>query len=431
MRAAWLCDMAITGADRPSPRLTVTPTTSTCSHARRTRFLADDSGLRCCQKECSRATPVLALLQSSPSTRRGGTATRHREDDDEAAVGRKTTPGAATLGHQLCAGRGRRPGRAALRLAEGQVQRPRLQHAQPLRAGHRPAVRDRRRSALQDPLRQGGEGGARALRPAHARRGLAFHGPALRLHPQAAGGHRALRRPPALQRAHQRPAQRRHPGRLLRADAGRALARRRALQLGQRALARARARLRHPDVQEPRAALVHRGPERVRDHHPPPGVAARGGPGALRRLQGRARAGGGGLQPRLHPRRQRGRRDHGLLRGQPDRGFMEMGSASKGGEHVPAGRGADTARFRGSLGISTERSTRFPMVRPRLGRYRSIRARPRAAPRRRAQAAWPRQGRKKQVSLALACSRRSGTRAQAGLAEALRSTPTADGTYIR
>ena len=49
-------------------------------------------------------------------------------------------------------------------------------------------------AALQHPLREGREGHPRALRAAHARRGLGLDGEALRLHPEDAGLHRALRR---------------------------------------------------------------------------------------------------------------------------------------------------------------------------------------------------------------------------------------------
>ena len=62
---------------------------------------------------------------------------------------------------------------------------------------------------------------------------------------------------------HQRPAADRYPGRVLRQDVGRDEPGNRALQHRHDAVARAVARVPHPAVEEPRAALVHRGAGRV------------------------------------------------------------------------------------------------------------------------------------------------------------------------
>ena len=94
--------------------------------------------------------------------------------------------------------------------------------------------------------------------------------------------------------------------------------RRRALQLGQRPVARARPRVRHPALEEPRAALVHRGAQRVRDDRAPARVAARGGPLALCVSRGRQDPAHRQVQPGVHPRRRPARRHDGVLRGEPD-----------------------------------------------------------------------------------------------------------------
>ena len=93
--------------------------------------------------------------------------------------------------------------------------------------------------------------------------------------PAGARRRRDVLRPRALQRAHERAPERRHRGGLLRPRRRGHEPEERAVQLGQRSLARARARVRDPALEVPRAALVHRGPVRVRDDDPPARMAAR------------------------------------------------------------------------------------------------------------------------------------------------------------
>ena len=108
--------------------------------------------------------------------------------------------------------------------------------------------------------------------------------------PDSARRGRDVPRPRAVQRPHERAAEHRHRGRVLRPRRRGDEPEERAVQLGQRALARARARLRDPALEEPRAALVHRGALRVRDDDPPPRVAARARPRALPRAQAQNRS---------------------------------------------------------------------------------------------------------------------------------------------
>ena len=179
-------------------------------------------------------------------------------------------------------------------------------------------VRVAHRGHLRHPLPEGRARRPRALRPADARRGLGSDEGPLHVRADGARARRDVREPRPLQRAHERPAQHRHPGRVLRARRRGDEPRERAVQLGERPLARAGARVRHPAVEEPRPALVHRGPQRVRDDDPPPGVAARARPGALLGTEEEPAAERCRHEPRLHPRRGRPRRDRRLLRGQPD-----------------------------------------------------------------------------------------------------------------
>ena len=104
-------------------------------------------------------------------------------------------------------------------VGEGQVQRPRLQHAQHVREGHPEPVRDRSPTAIfkvryakdERPVmeryvpRMLGE----ALASMKARYGFV---------PERAGAGRALRQRASVQRPHERPAEHRHPGRVLRSD---------------------------------------------------------------------------------------------------------------------------------------------------------------------------------------------------------------------
>ena len=161
----------------------------------------------------------------------------------------------------------------------------------------------------------------------------------------------------AVQRAHQRASGRHAPGRLLRSRDRRDGTGRGAVQLGQRAVARARARLRDPALEEPRPALVHRRPLRVRDDRAPPRVAARDGSRALRRAHARPHPGLGEHEPRLHARRERRGHHRRVLRGVADDGLHRravrhaegrQGAPALGPE--PDDRGRDPERVRRERG---------------------------------------------------------------------------------
>ena len=161
--------------------------------------------------------------------------------------------------------------------------------------------------------------------------------------PQLTGAGGAVRQPRAVQRAHERLAQHRHPGSVLRARGGGDGAGERAVQLGQRGVARAGARLCYPTVQVSRAALVHRGAQRVRDDRAAAGVATRARSRAVPGDQERQAARRRRHEPRLHPRLRRQRRDGGVLRGQPDDGLHggDVRHAEGGGGAESLGAGAD------------------------------------------------------------------------------------------
>ena len=81
-----------------------------------------------------------------------------------------------------------------------------------------PRLRDRRPTIFTSVYApEGREEDPRALRAAHARRGVGLDEGPLHLRADDAGAGRALRDARAVQRPHERPAQRRHPGRVLRA----------------------------------------------------------------------------------------------------------------------------------------------------------------------------------------------------------------------
>ena len=211
----------------------------------------------------------------------GASLRRHRDDDERGHQARprgRQSVGAARSHPDAKRRRDGGNGQPEEGLGEGPLQRPRLQHLEPLRADHPQRVRNRGRRRLQDSLPERRACGARPLRAAHARRGVGLDEGALRVRSAKSGAGRALLESRAVQRAHQRAPQHRHSRRLLRAGGRRDEPQERALQLGQRRVARARPRLRDPAVEEPRAALVHRGAQRIRDDCPASGVATRARP---------------------------------------------------------------------------------------------------------------------------------------------------------
>ena len=232
------------------------------------RFLADDAaGFEAAKKQVFAKNPEYSrFLPDRRRVRRvGAPLRRHRRDDERghASSTRTTRKAWADLGLNLIRAGDETGGarRASKGVGEGPLQRPRLQHAEPLREGHR----DRRTRRVEGtPFRirysQGREAPIleryvpRMLDEAWASMVKRYG-----FTPTDARFIELYADQAELQRPHERAAEHRHPGRLLRQDAGRDEPARRAVQLGQRALARARARVRHPALEEPRAALVHRG----------------------------------------------------------------------------------------------------------------------------------------------------------------------------
>ena len=122
----------------------------------------------------------------------------------------------------------------------------------------------------------------------------------------------------AIQRSHLGPTEYRHSGRVFRRNDRRHQPEGGALQLGQRRVARARARICNSALEEPCPALVHGGPLRIRDDRASSGMGARAGSGALSSDHSEQAAGRGRHEPRVHARDRRGRRDDRVLRREPD-----------------------------------------------------------------------------------------------------------------
>src|SRR5262249_415328 len=69
--------------------------------------------------------------------------------------------------------------------------------------------------------------------------------------------------------------------------------------------------------EEPGTQVVYRRAQRIRDDRPAPGMAARGGPLAVRRAAHWASPSARSDEPRLHPRGRRAGRHDRVLRGEP------------------------------------------------------------------------------------------------------------------
>src|SRR6266511_2992830 len=207
---------------------------------------------------------------------------------------------------------------ALQRARQGPLQCARFQHAEPLRKGDRHLLRDGGGNPFSHSLSQRREAHFDALCAGDAQRSVVFDDQTLRLYAEQADLHRALRIQAELQRSNERTAQRRHSRRVLRQNTRRHEPARRTIQLGQRAVARAGSRVRHPALEKPRSSLVHRGAQRIRNDRAQAGVAARGRSFALCRSRGGQDPAARQIQPGVHPRRRRARRHDRLLRRQPN-----------------------------------------------------------------------------------------------------------------